>query len=138
MSKVLIAEDNPVELSLYATAIQTEGHTAIRSSTCELAWEILCDNPDIELLITDMVMPEISGRDLIKRIRGDARFSSLPVIVVSGIVSVKAIRDLLALGEMRFLSKPVDIQELKKYVRALSARNTSFEWQKVLLPASNI
>ncbi|MBU1247772.1 MAG: response regulator, partial [Proteobacteria bacterium] len=63
-------------------------------------------------LITDIMMPEMDGRQLIQTLRGDTQFQQLPIIIMSAVVGVRDISGLLKLGASRFLSKPLDKDEL--------------------------
>ena len=118
--KVLIAEDDLTCRHLIVNTVRRSGFSTIEASNGRLCWEILRDNPDVSLLITDMLMPEMSGRDLIRSIRGDSRFAQLPVIIISGIIKLSEIDDILKIGASRFLPKPVDLRELKEYLSKLT------------------
>ena len=116
IKKVLIAEDDEVTRRVLSKTIEDEGLCCIVSTNGKRAIEILQDNPDISLLITDMVMPEMGGEELIQSIRDDKRLSTLPIIIISGIVSIKEIEHLLKLGGSRFLPKPIDTADLRHYL----------------------
>ena len=116
MAKILIAEDDPATRYILAKTVEKMGHIAIFSPNGRHAWETLQVNPDIRLLITDVMMPEMDGRQLIGVIRGNEDFRDLPVIIISAVIGPKAIHDLLQIGATFFLPKPLDYKEVIHYV----------------------
>ncbi|MCX8043311.1 MAG: response regulator [Desulfobacterota bacterium] len=116
MAKILIAEDEKNVRELFARAIENIGHVAIQSPDGSLAWEILQANPDIRLIVCDIAMPNLDGRQLIQRIRARPEFASLPIIIVSGVIRARDIASLLEQGATCFLPKPVNLQELRETI----------------------
>ena len=116
MAKILIAEDERQLLAVMSKAVNSMGHIAIKSRNGRVAWDILCDNPDIELLITDVSMPEMDGKELVKRARQDSNLSDIPILIMSGVIRAKDISDLLKVGATAFLPKPVAIKDLKDFI----------------------
>jgi len=117
MVKVLVVEDDRAVRRIVTKGIESMGHVVIQSPNGKHAWETLSCNDDIELVITDMMMPEMDGRQLIQVIRGNSELARLPVIILSGVVDAKKIADLLQLGTTAFLPKPVKIVELQDCVK---------------------
>ncbi|RMD86926.1 MAG: response regulator, partial [Candidatus Dadabacteria bacterium] len=103
--KVLVADDDAIVRTLIVKAVESLGHVTIQAADGKQAWNILCNNQDIALLITDIMMPDMSGESLVKIIRGNEGTSSLPVIIVSGIVSIGEIEGILQLGNSCFIAK---------------------------------
>ena len=120
MAKILIAEDNSAMLEIFSTTVESMGHCAVRAINGRMAWEVLQANEDISFLISDMLMPEMEGMELIRLIRKNRRFAKLPILMVSGAIRAKEIAHLLEQGATHFLAKPVQLQELmdviKRYV----------------------
>ena len=73
-------------------------------------------NPDIAMLITDVMMPEMDGRELIELVRGRVEYQSLPIIIISAVVGPKAVANLLKMGATLFLSKPLKVDDTRKYI----------------------
>lgn len=117
--KVAIAEDDPHLRKLIANAVEDLGYVAFQCSTGTKALHVLQDNPDICLLITDMVMPELNGEDLIKILRCRQYTRDLPIIIISAITRYDEIAYLLDLGASRFLTKPIDFKELEDCLKSL-------------------
>ena len=116
MARILIAEDDPISQKLALGFIENMGHTAVVSPHGKNAYELLLAANDFDILVTDIMMPEMDGAQLIQTLRGDSRFMNLPIIIMSAVVGVADISDLLALGATFFLSKPLMYDEFKEYV----------------------
>lgn len=121
--KILIVEDDPQSRSMVAMAAESWGYVTIQTSDGQRGWEVLNDNPDVAMLILDIGLPGLDGRDFIARLRQEENFKNLPLIVVSGIVTLNEIEELLSLGASRFLAKPFSIAELKEYTDKLLEHN---------------
>lgn len=86
----------------------------------EQAWKLLQENDEIELVITELDMPRLSGYDLLQRIRSSeiSRIASIPVIVVTIAEDTKAKSRAFELGANDFISKNVDKIEIRARVQA--------------------
>lgn len=118
MASILIVEDDRSSQRILAEVVRGLGHHAIIARDGEVAWTILQDNPDIRLILTDVVMPGVDGLELAARIRADEHLAELPVVVISGQVGPKRIADLLKNGMTRFIGKPLKPREIAATVRA--------------------
>jgi len=116
MARILIAEDDRISQKLAAKIVEELGHTAFVSPHGKHAYETLKSNDDIDLLLTDIMMPEMDGQQLIQTLRGDQQFNDLPIIIMSAVVGVSEISNLLKLGATLFLAKPLDRTELQGYI----------------------
>ncbi|MHC4886835.1 MAG: response regulator [Planctomycetota bacterium] len=116
MAKILVAEDEQSSRAVIYHSLTEMGHTVICSPDGAHAWVTLEVNDGIDLLITDVVMPELDGRELVRRVRGSEDFSQLPIIIMSGVVSLKEIAELLDTGATMFMHKPLRVEELREEV----------------------
>lgn len=98
--------------------IEDLGYTVLAADTPDAAVTIAAEHPDsIDLLITDVVMPGMNGRDLAEKLTQD--FTSMKVLYMSGYTAdVIAHRGILEKG-MQFMSKPVSRDKLARKVRAV-------------------
>lgn len=119
MRKVLVIDDDLITRKTVVKNVESLGFVAIQSSNGKHGWETLWENPDITLVITDIMMPDMDGRELLRVLRGNQTFQSLPVIVMSGISRESEVKDLLNLGYACFCRKPLDVPELKARVNEL-------------------
>ena len=116
MAKILIAEDDRISQKLAVKIVEELGHTAFVSPHGKHAYEALTACNDFDLLMTDIMMPEMDGQQLIQTMRGDQQFMDFPIIIMSAVVGMNEISSLLKLGATLFLAKPLDRQELQAYI----------------------
>jgi CheY-like chemotaxis protein len=119
--KVLIADDDVVTRKVLHKALSNAGYWVLLASDGLRAKAMMDDNPEIDLLITDVLMPGLDGRELVQSLRQDPRFEQLPMIIMSATVSIREINNLLELGASRFLAKPVSPSLLQRELMALFA-----------------
>jgi len=105
-TKVLIAEDNPDSQGLLRLILESEGFIVTAAPDGEKAIEILREiKPDI--LVTDLLLPTVSGGDLIRHVRRTAELAKIPIVVISAYGDDYA-EDALAVGANVVLKKPLD------------------------------
>jgi len=117
---VLIVEDEPDAAELFAEMMRVSGFRVRKTSSSAPALSMMNeDKPDIVLL--DIMMPEVSGLDILRRMRQDPVLATVPVVVVSAMSMPSDIRNGLEAGASTYLTKPVGFLELKEAVeRALA------------------
>ena len=123
--RILVVEDNALVASMYAAALrrlsETEGMTGVGievASDGAAAFERLLRAPPVDLVVTDVFMPIVSGITLVERIRAEPTVAHLPVVVITGGGERERER-LSGLGVSLFLRKPVSYPDLAGTVRAL-------------------
>lgn len=117
MAKILVAEDEITSSQILVSTIEKMGHTVFVSPNGRHAHETMIANPDINLMITDVMMPELDGRELVSLLRKVPKFKKLPIIVISAYVGPKEIAHLLQEGATWFLGKPLKPAEIREYVQ---------------------
>jgi two-component system, cell cycle response regulator DivK len=114
--KILCIEDNNTNMILISRIVDAEGHDLIRAADGRRALEMLSDlTPDIILL--DINIPGISGLELARRIREDARLAEIPILAVTANVLVGDREKCLEAGCDDYLPKPLDIRRLRQLMR---------------------
>ena len=126
VARILIAEDDSVSRIICYKIVEKLGHTPLLSPDGKHAYQTLVSNNKIDLLITDVMMPEMDGRALIKTLRGHSTLAGLPVIIMSAGVGVEDIADLLKLGADLFLPKPVDKNDVEDYIERCLGMDRSY------------
>ena len=114
---VLIVEDDEDIREAVASALEQEGFQVYQAETGARALEMLKEMPHPSLILADLMMPVMSGWDLIKALSEDDRLATLPVVVIS------AVDQEAPLG-FRRIKKPFDIDELIRIVAELCVRRT--------------
>ena len=114
---ILVVEDSLTSVAVIARDLR-EFYTLLHARDGEAAWEALQTDPRIELVITDVQMPRLSGQQLLKLIRQspEARIRNLPVIVMTTAEGMSEKHLAFSNGANDFLNKPVDSLELQARV----------------------
>jgi CheY-like chemotaxis protein len=114
MSRVLVVDDEPSLLFLHRTTLESAGHQVVEASNGGEALERIREAmPD--LVVSDLMMPVMDGRELIRRLRADAATRVIPVIIVSAVVASEEIVEADAA-----LTKPCDPDKLLALVDRLT------------------
>ncbi len=106
--KILVVDDDPMVRKMMAKALAPMEYNVIYSSDGIHALDILRCNPDFDLLISDVQMPTLDGRQLIMAAQSDKKLSGIPIIIMSGVVGVREVADLLEKGATKFIPKPLN------------------------------
>ena len=121
MNKCVIVDNEEIILKSLTQLVDWEGFgfSIAKAETSPVrTLDYIKQNPDTALLITDVVMPEMSGLKLIEQVKHIN--PALPVIVISAFDEFDYVRGALRLGAENYLLKPVDIEELSDSLRQLS------------------
>ncbi len=116
--KILIADDQPDNVQLLATRLQSEGYSFITAMDGQETLDKLrAETPDLVLL--DVNMPKKSGFEVLAEMRTDPQLEHIPVIVLTAArTSVRDVREGLGLGADDYVTKPFDWRELAARVRS--------------------
>jgi CheY-like chemotaxis protein len=116
---VLIIEDEADAAELFAEMMRVSGFRVLKTSSSTPALSLIAtEKPD--LIILDIMMPEVSGLDILRQLRQDSTLAAIPVVVVSAKSMPADIRVGMEAGASTYLTKPVGFLELKEAVeRAL-------------------
>ncbi|CAG8869950.1 Regulator of RpoS [Pseudomonas fluorescens] len=114
--QVLIVDDNAVNREALCLYLKSKGLDCIGADGAQAALDCLRREPRIGVMITDLRMVPKDGIELIRRIRESER-AALSIIVVSGETDVKEAVNVMHLGVVDFLLKPVDLGKLLGLVR---------------------
>ncbi|CAM4338134.1 signal transduction histidine kinase [Paenibacillus endophyticus] len=116
---VLVVDDDPINLQVLINLLSTEHYTVIAVDNGEDALLALSAKRRFDLVITDWMMPGMSGLELCRRIRERHALSELPVLMLTARSLVGDIQTAFSAGINDFLTKPVDGVILRARVRTL-------------------
>ena len=83
MAKILIVDDSPTVRKLITHTLKPKNHECIEASDGFEALEKLVLHPDVELLISDLNMPNMDGIELIREVRKQPEYRDLPIIMLT-------------------------------------------------------
>lgn len=112
---VMIIEDEPDAAELFAEMMRVSGFRVIKTYTSTPAMALIAqEKPDLILL--DIMMPDISGLEVLRYMRREPGLEKIPVIIVSAKSMPSDVRDGLEAGASIYLTKPVGYIDLKNAV----------------------
>ncbi len=127
--RLLIVEDNLIELTLLQSDLESRGYQCITAADGEEALEKL-ERREVDLIISDQNMPGMDGLSLLQEVK--KRFGSLPFIMLTREGSIDAAVTSIRSGANDYLQKPYDIIELQSVInRSISYRRLSDENNKL-------
>ncbi|MDT8445329.1 MAG: response regulator [bacterium] len=116
--KAVIAEDNKIARQLLESLLEAEGiETIVTKNGVEALEAIRGAEQDIDLVVTDFMMPEMNGDELCKKIRFELGLKSLPVIFLSGMAERDSILQMFKAGASDYVIKPFAKEELLARIR---------------------
>uniref|UniRef100_UPI0037505932 DUF705 domain-containing protein n=1 Tax=Flavobacterium sp. TaxID=239 RepID=UPI0037505932 len=115
--KILLVDDDMRNVFALSKILQERGMDVIKAENGKTALDMLEKNPDIDLVLMDIMMPEMDGYEAMKRIRAQIKFRSLPVIALTA----KAMKDdkqkCIDAGANDYITKPIDVERLLSLMR---------------------
>lgn len=136
-SKILIVEDDRVMGETLAKLFIREGFSAVYVPSGKDALQVLSKSPNYAIVITDLVMPEIDGLALLRKIK--EKYTGVEVVVMTGYGTIKTAVDAIKEGAFDYITKPfnkdeilevvskiVKMKELERKVSKLEAELSSF------------
>ena len=117
---ILLADDEPEVLHLVTRILSAEGTVMLEARTGAEALAV-ARQTRLDLVILDIKLPDMSGTEVLRRIRGID--PGVPVIMVTSYGSVETVRTSMELGAFDYLTKPFDNREVRRVAReALASR----------------
>ncbi|RLE04435.1 MAG: sigma-54-dependent Fis family transcriptional regulator, partial [Candidatus Aminicenantes bacterium] len=113
MDKILVLDDERSLCELLKVVFKKEGYEVLTTPSPKKAIEIT-KKEDIDVLVSDIKLPEMSGMEVLKRLR-KAR-PELPVVMITAYGTIKEAVEALKMGAYDYIIKPFDIEELKVVV----------------------
>ena len=128
--RILVIDDEPRMVDSLKTLLTMEGYDVIGEQTTDMALERL-DKTEFDLMITDIKMPKLDGMEMMRQAR--KRDPQICVILITGYASLDTARGAVEEGAFGYLTKPLEIDELKLVVaRGLEKRKAEIERLRLL------
>src|SRR5579862_6432357 len=130
MAKILIADDQEMMRDSLAATLAREGHEVIAAGDGQAALQRLNGPGRIDLLISDLKMPKMTGIELLaeaKRLRAE-----MPVVLMTAFATVNTAVEAMKLGAYDYIQKPFDGDEIKLLVERTLEHNRLIRENQVL------
>lgn len=122
--KILVCEDDIMTLKALEHRLKREGYTIITAQDGKQAADMLTNQKDIDLLLTDLHMPVLSGLELIGLVRNELK-SNLPIIMLTRVGLEETVMHAFELGADDYITKPFNPDELVVRIKKLHLKNKS-------------
>lgn len=115
---ILVVDDHPENFEVIEALLESMNYTLHYASSGQVALDFL-DKFDPDLILLDVMMPEIDGIEVCKQIKANSRWQAVPIIMVTSLASKEDLACCLTAGADDFLSKPVNGIELRARVNSM-------------------
>lgn len=122
--RILIADDDPAILRLVATILERDHFAVVTARDGREAYKILQDNPNFTAAILDVVMPHISGPELVRQMKTENKLMNIPVMMMTAEQDPKLSQDSFAAGAVVFLPKPFTTAQFQIMLQMLLGKGS--------------
>lgn len=109
-SKILVVDDQPVNVQLLKRALEREGLVVIPAYSGQDALDLV-QREAPELILLDVMMPDMDGIEVCQRLQADGRHKNIPVIFITARTSKEGRLAGLGVGAVDYITKPIDLDE---------------------------
>jgi CheY-like chemotaxis protein len=113
---ILVVEDNKASALVLRVNLERSGYQVHVAGDGQAALDILGTQSDVDIVISDIMMPGMDGLALIAAMRGNPSWEHIPVIVASAIADVDTVKQAASLGIRQFIVKPINIPQLLQQI----------------------
>ncbi len=110
--KVLVVDDDMRNVFALSKILKEQGMNVLKAENGLKALEAIANNPDISLVLMDIMMPEMDGLEAIRRIRSMENFKELPVLTLTAKAMKEDRKKSIDAGANDYISKPIDLDRL--------------------------
>lgn len=128
-ARILIVDDNEMNRDMLARRLERDGHEVILAESGPRALECLMNNP-VDLMLLDIMMPQMSGYEVLERVKENSSLPYIPVIIISAVSDLNSVVRCIEIGAEDYLFKPFNPILLKARVDASLARKRLSDWQR--------
>ena len=125
---ILVVDDNELNAEMLSRRLQREGYHVQLANTARNALSML-PTMSVDLILMDIMMPDMDGYELLEHVKKDVRFMHIPVIMITAIDATESVVHCLELGADDYLPKPFNHTLLRARVRACLARKQMHDQQ---------
>jgi CheY-like chemotaxis protein len=112
MKKVLIIDDDSRNIYALRLVLRSKGFNVLTAAGAPSGLQQLREDPDIAVVLMDMMMPDMDGYETLHLLRNDPQLNTKPVIAVTAQAMVGDREKCLAAGASGYVSKPIDVDLL--------------------------
>jgi DNA-binding response OmpR family regulator len=114
---ILIVEDRQDTSNLLMFALQKSGYVTLQAENAKKALQTLASHR-ISLIILDLMLPDLSGKEFIKRLRANEKYCNIKIMILTAAKIIETEQQkILEMGAQRFLFKPMEIKRIRKEIQ---------------------
>jgi CheY-like chemotaxis protein len=114
---ILIVEDNPINAKILEVNLQKNDYQTILAQNGKEALEQLASTPQIQLIIADIMMPEMDGLEFLNKIKERPEWKNIPIIMCSSLSDMETVKKAADAGCRHYIIKPFKKEHLLAKVR---------------------
>ena len=119
-AKILIVDDNPVNLKVLRALLSRSEYELVAADSGQAALDLARANPFFDLILLDVVLPDISGIEVCRLLKNDPVTAHIPVVLISALrTDDRSISDGLETGADGYLTQPIDDAALQTWVKTV-------------------
>ncbi|BCB36096.1 sigma factor sigB regulation protein rsbU [Bacillus cereus] len=134
---ILIVDDNPVNIFVIEKILKQAGYQDLVSlNSAQELFEYIQFGKDssrhneIDLILLDIMMPEIDGLEVCRRLQKEEKFKDIPIIFVTALEDANKLAEALDIGAMDYITKPINKVELLARMRVALRLKSELNWHK--------
>jgi adenylate cyclase len=127
--RVLIVDDDRINRALLTRGVEQNGHLAATAENGRDALDLLRAEP-FDVVLLDIVMPELDGVSVLDQIKSDPRLQHIPVIMISAVDEIESVVQCIEMGAEDYLPKPFDPVVLRARINAGLARKRLHDFEQ--------
>ncbi|EJP88922.1 MULTISPECIES: fused response regulator/phosphatase [Bacillus cereus group] len=134
---ILIVDDNPVNIFVIEKILKQAGYQDLVSlNSAQELFEYIQFGKDssryneIDLILLDIMMPEIDGLEVCRRLQKEEKFKDIPIIFVTALEDANKLAEALDMGAMDYITKPINKVELLARIRVALRLKSELNWHK--------
>jgi len=120
--RILVVDDDARNVFALTSALESHGMQVLFAENGRQGIEVLLANPDLDLVLMDIMMPEMDGYETSRAIRGMPQFQRLPIISLTAKAMTGDREKSIASGASDYITKPVEIDQLLSLMRVWLSR----------------
>lgn len=119
---IVLAEDSPTNRTVIKHLLLKLGFKVIECENGAIAWEALTtekENENLVAIISDIMMPEMDGIDLLEKVRSSDEFKEMPFVLVTAVMEKEQVLSAKKLGVNGYILKPVTFERISTKLKEL-------------------
>jgi CheY-like chemotaxis protein len=108
-ARILVVDDNEINLKLAAATLRFEGHEVITATDAESAQSLIRTGPEIDLILLDVSLPRMDGLTFTRILKADPATAQIPVLILTASAMRGDEQNARAAGADAFITKPINV-----------------------------